>query len=76
MPDLLITASTSESTLDSPPSNGEGVLEVVNRLLGYDIDEVRLMAQGYRESAQEALAIAESNLAASAETLPTEDQPD
>jgi hypothetical protein len=74
MPDVLIVGSTNEPT--SPPSsNGENVIEVVNRLLGYDIEQQRLMAQGYRESAEESLVIAESNLAASVETLPDDEEP-
>lgn len=55
-----------------PTARRETVVETLNRILGYDLQETTLMAEGYREMANEGRAIAEGNLAASAETLPEE----
>jgi hypothetical protein len=48
------------------------VFEILEEILGYDIFEMQLMAEGYREAAEESLAIAESNLDATIQTLPDE----
>ena len=46
------------------------VIERVNAILGYDIFESSLMAEGYVELGSEMLAISESTLPAQAEVLP------
>jgi hypothetical protein len=46
------------------------VFEILEEILGYDIVEMQLMAEGYRVTADESLALAESNIAATIETLP------
>lgn len=51
---------------------GADVIEIVNRILGYDILESQLMAEGYLEFADESLTTAEGTMAAFYETLPPE----
>lgn len=48
----------------------QAVIERVNAILGYDIFESSLMAEGYVELGSEMLSISESTLAAQAEALP------
>jgi hypothetical protein len=50
------------------------VIVRVNEILGYDIFKAQLMAEGYREFADEALSFAESTLAAGVELLPPENE--
>lgn len=66
-----ISASTEEETalVEEPMTD---VIERVNEILGYDIFATTTLAAGYVEFADESLAVAESNLAASAEVLPDE----
>lgn len=46
------------------------VIDRVNSILGYDMLEAALMAEGYAELGGEMLLIAESTITAQAETLP------
>jgi hypothetical protein len=57
---VCIVGSTNAPRPGAASSDGESVVEVVNRIVGYDIEEARLMAEGYREMAHESLAIAEA----------------
>ena len=71
--EAVMTRSTVSISREARPSSRqESVVETLNRILGYDLQEATLMAEGYREMGNEGRAIAESNIAASAETLPEE----
>ena len=52
--------------------NPRDVAKRVNEILGYDIFEEVLMAEGYRAMADEMLLISESTAAATFEALPPE----
>jgi hypothetical protein len=65
--DDALSLSTEE---EGPVDPGVDVFELISEILGYDIREVQLMAEGYREAAGECLWLAENNIVASAETLP------
>jgi hypothetical protein len=80
MPQLLINELTPTVQLDieessqdteiGPEQTLSSVMEQTTEILGYDI--FALESDGYVEMGEESLALAESNLAASVETLPSE----
>jgi hypothetical protein len=49
------------------------VFQRLREILGYDVREQSLLAEGYREFAEESLALSESTLAAGVEALPPEE---
>ncbi len=55
------------------PVKRSRVFDRLREILGYDIGEQRLLAEGYREFAAESLTLAESTLAASVEALPPDE---
>jgi hypothetical protein len=48
----------------------DDVLAVVNTILGYDVEEQRLLAEGYHVMAKDAADWADASFAAQVETLP------
>jgi len=68
-----IAGGSSESTEESEVGLDQSMAslwERVTEILGYDLFASE--AEGYAEMAEESLRLAESNLAASVETLPSE----
>ena len=65
-------ATTEDEAREASHLPVSDVIERVNEILGYDIFEAALMAEGYRVMADEMLEIAESTLAAGYEALPPE----
>jgi hypothetical protein len=64
------SAATSEAEgREAAQMSASEVIERVNSILGYDMFEAELMAQGYAELGGEMLRIAESTITAQAETL-------
>jgi hypothetical protein len=55
------------------PVRRSRVFERLREILGYDVGEQQLLAEGYREFAEESLMLSESTLAAGIETLPPEE---
>jgi hypothetical protein len=61
---------TVDEAIPPPPSE---IYDVLCRILGYDIREQWLLAEGYREMAEESLRLSEDSLAAGFEALPPEE---
>lgn len=57
---------------ERPLAPNVDLFDVLVEILGYDIREADLMAEGYREAATDALDLAEGSLGASFDTLPPE----
>ena len=65
-------ATLDETTEYRARSPYRSVYERVNEIFGYDFFEADLIAKGAREMSEESLRISEDNLAAGAESLPTD----
>jgi hypothetical protein len=63
---------TNNTQVKLSRSPARSVVEVVNEILGYDIFERWLIAEGAQEFAEESLHFAESTLEAALETWPDE----
>ena len=63
-------ASSEPEGREAAQMTASDVIDRVNSILGYDIFEADLMAEGYAELGGEMLQIAESTITAQAETLP------
>jgi hypothetical protein len=63
---------TNERAVKAQATPTKDVLEVVREILGYDIFQRWLIAEGARESAKESLYFAESTLDVGLETWPDE----
>jgi hypothetical protein len=63
---------TNSGQVEPSRSPKRSVVEVVNEILGYDIFERWLIAEGAQEFAEESLHFAESTLDAGLETWPDE----
>jgi len=61
---------TNNRKVEVRPATKKSVIAVVNEILGYDIFERRLIAEGAHEFGQESLHFAESTLDAGLETWP------
>jgi hypothetical protein len=59
-----------DEAIPPPPSE---IYNVLCRILGYDIRSQWLLAEGYREMAEESLQLSEDSLAAGFEALPPEE---
>ncbi len=55
------------------PTGHSRVFDRIREILGYDLREQQLLAEGYRKFAEESLTLSESTLAASVEALPPEE---
>lgn len=55
------------------PVRRSRVFERLREILGYDVRDQQLLAEGYRELADESLMLAESTLAVGIEALPPEE---
>ena len=67
-----ITIGTEAVPAQAHVSPADDVRSVVARILGYDPIEASLMAAGYREFAEESIAIAEGTIGVSIEALDLE----
>jgi hypothetical protein len=66
----VFVGSTMDVEVEAEPTSDE-VVDRVNEILGYDV--LADPAEGYREMADEALALAESNLGTAVEALDLDD---
>ncbi len=67
------TGSAGIKKRKEAPVQHSRVFERLREILGYDLREQQLLAEGYREFAKESLTLSESTLAASVEALPPEE---
>jgi len=67
------TGSAGIKKRKEAPVQHSRVFERLREILGYDLREQQLLAEGYREFAKESLTLSESTLAAGVEALPPEE---
>jgi hypothetical protein len=70
--ELFESDTNGEEAILASQLSAEDVIDRVNAILGYDLFASQALIEGYREYADEAISLAESNAAAAFEAIPDE----